>query len=83
MGEGYQIGKLTRTSITERKVVFPGQKVIKRGSGKGMLNIKNNTGKIPISRTSKKKKIGKELDRLDQLLMIHLFESKRKHDLLF
>lgn len=55
MGEGYQIGKLTRTSITERKVVFPGQKVIKRGSGKGMLNIKNNTGKIPISRTSKKK----------------------------
>lgn len=55
---------------------------MKRGSGKGMLNIKNNTGKINISRTSKKK-IGKGLDRLDQLLMIHLSESKRKHGLLF
>lgn len=40
---------------------------MKRGSGKGMLNIKNNTGKINISRTSKKnrKRIGQTRPAVD------------------
>lgn len=39
-----------------------------------MLNIKNNAGKISISRTSEK--IERELDRLNLLSMIHLSEAR-------